>query len=298
MPKRRTFGHFLVSSEDKFFLVQQEDLSSKKRTYGHPTTISTYLRAWRLKLSVNKSVASVFHLRNHMANYQLPITLNNNNLLWFKTNPKYLGVHLDRSLNFRSHINHVRGKVSSRLALIKHLVNVKWEASFNTIRTFALALVYAPAEYSAPAWCRSAHACKPDVPLNEAMRTITGCFQTTPLHLLPYLSGILRPNTRKNRLCVNLHTKAEKPDHPLHQILHGSPATTKLKSRKLLRPFVDTLIQNENDIPPIPNQLKPYIGNFSKKPPGFHLPKQEWVQLNRLRTGVGRFGATWSNCDS
>ena len=176
MPKRRTLDHFLVSSEDKFFLIQQEELSSKKRTYGNPTTISTYLRAWTLKLSVNKSVASVFHLRNHMANYQLQITLNSNNLLRFKTNPKYLGVHRDRSLNFRSHINHLRGKVSSRLALIKHLVNVKWEASFNTIRTFTLALVYAPAEYCAPAWCRSAHVCKIDVPLHEAMRTITGCF--------------------------------------------------------------------------------------------------------------------------
>ena len=64
------------------------------------------------------------------------------------------------------------------------------------------------------------------------------------------------------------------------------------QGNQLLRPFVDTLIQNDNDIPPIANQLKPYIGNFSKKPPGSHLPKQEWVQLNRLRTGVGRFGAT------
>ena len=89
------------------------------------------------------------------------LSLNGNNLLRFKTNPKHLGIHLDHSLNLRSHINHLRGKVSSRLALIKLL---------------ALALVYAPAEYCAPAWCRSAHACKIDVPLNEAMRTITGCF--------------------------------------------------------------------------------------------------------------------------
>ena len=29
MPKRRTFRHFLASSEDKFFLVKKEDISSK-----------------------------------------------------------------------------------------------------------------------------------------------------------------------------------------------------------------------------------------------------------------------------
>ena len=36
IPKRRTFGHFLASSEDKLFLVKKEDMSSKRRTYGKP----------------------------------------------------------------------------------------------------------------------------------------------------------------------------------------------------------------------------------------------------------------------
>ena len=34
MPNRRTFGHFLTSSEDNLFFVKKEDMSSKKRTYG------------------------------------------------------------------------------------------------------------------------------------------------------------------------------------------------------------------------------------------------------------------------
>ena len=37
MPKRRTFEHFLASSEDSFFLVEKEDMFSKRRTYGKPT---------------------------------------------------------------------------------------------------------------------------------------------------------------------------------------------------------------------------------------------------------------------
>ena len=39
MPKRRTFGHFLASSEDIFFLVKKEDMSSKRRTDGKPTKV-------------------------------------------------------------------------------------------------------------------------------------------------------------------------------------------------------------------------------------------------------------------
>ena len=239
------------------------------------STISNYLRAWRLKLSVNKTVASVFHLRNHKANYKLKIKLDDSSLLKFETNPKYLGVCLDRSLTFKSHINHLKSKVTSKVALIKHLVNVKWGASFNAIRTSALALVYAPAEYCAPAWCRSVHTHKVDVPLNESMRTITGCLRATPLNLLPRLSGIRPPNIRRNNLGVHLHTKAEKPDHPLHQILHGPTVPIRLKSRKLLRPFIDNLILSNDEPPPIPTQLEPFIDSFSFKPPGCHLSREK-----------------------
>ena len=37
MPKRRTFGHFLASSENKLFFVKKEEISSKKGTYGKPS---------------------------------------------------------------------------------------------------------------------------------------------------------------------------------------------------------------------------------------------------------------------
>ena len=36
MPKRRTFGHILASSEDNLFFVKKEDVSSKRTTYGKP----------------------------------------------------------------------------------------------------------------------------------------------------------------------------------------------------------------------------------------------------------------------
>ena len=43
MPKRRTFGHFLASPEDKFFLVKKEDMSSKRKTYGKPMPLGKAL---------------------------------------------------------------------------------------------------------------------------------------------------------------------------------------------------------------------------------------------------------------
>ena len=43
MSKRMTFGNFLASSEDNFFLVKKEDMSSKRKAYGNPTYLSLNL---------------------------------------------------------------------------------------------------------------------------------------------------------------------------------------------------------------------------------------------------------------
>ena len=43
MSKRRTFGNFLASSEDNFFLVKKKDMSTKNRAYGNPTYLSLNL---------------------------------------------------------------------------------------------------------------------------------------------------------------------------------------------------------------------------------------------------------------
>jgi len=37
------------------------------------SVVNAYLTKWKLRLSVEKTVCSVFHLKNHSANYQLNV---------------------------------------------------------------------------------------------------------------------------------------------------------------------------------------------------------------------------------
>ena len=80
-------------------------------------TLGEYLQTWKLKLSTTKMVSAVFHLNNKEAKRELKVNFNNETLP-FCSEPKYLGVTLDRSLTYRRHLETLRKKLTSRVALL------------------------------------------------------------------------------------------------------------------------------------------------------------------------------------
>jgi len=64
---------------------------------------------------------------------------------------------MDRSLTYRRHLESLRKKLTSRIALLRRLASSGWDAKATTLRTATLALVHSTAEYCAPVWSRSAH---------------------------------------------------------------------------------------------------------------------------------------------
>ena len=72
-------------------------------------------------------VSAVFHLNNKEAKRELKVNLNNKTLP-FCSEPKYLGVTLDRSLTCRRHLESLRKKLTSRVALLRRLAGSGWSA--------------------------------------------------------------------------------------------------------------------------------------------------------------------------
>jgi len=152
-------------------------------------TIGEYPQTWKLKLSITKTVLAVFHLNNKEAKCELKVNHNNETLL-FCSEPICLGVTLDRSLTYRRHLESLRKKLISRIALLKRLAGSGWGAVATTLRSATLALVHSTAEYCAPVWCRSAHTFLIDSVINDALRTVTECLRSTPAENLPIVAGI------------------------------------------------------------------------------------------------------------
>jgi len=92
-------------------------------------------------------LSAAFHL-NKEAKREMKVNYNNETLL-FCSDPKYLGVTLDRSLTYRRHLESLRKKLTSRVALLRRFAGSGWGAGATTLRTAILALVHSTAEYCA-----------------------------------------------------------------------------------------------------------------------------------------------------
>jgi len=156
-----------IMHADKDWLAVEGALSKDMATLGE------YLQTWKLKLSTTKMVSAVFHFNNKEAKRGLKVNFNNETLP-FCSNPKYLGVMLDRSLTYRRHLEPLHKNLTSRVALLRRLAGSGWGAGATTLRTATLALVHSTAEYCAPVWCRSAHNCLIDPTINDTLRIVTG----------------------------------------------------------------------------------------------------------------------------
>ena len=77
-----------------------------------------FFNIWHLKMSMPKTVSTVFHLANPSANRELKISLNGTRLNLDRT-PKYLGVTLDRNLTFHEHVIAIANKTQARVSLLR-----------------------------------------------------------------------------------------------------------------------------------------------------------------------------------
>ena len=175
-------------------------------------TVGKYLQSWKLKLGTTKTVSPAFHLNNKEIKRELKVKYNNATLP-FCSEPKYLGVTLDRSLTYRRHIESLHKKLTSRVALLRRLAGTGWGAGAITLRIATLALVHSTTEYCTPVWCRSAHTRLIDPATNDASQIVTGCLCPTQADNLLILAGIQPSELRRNGATLSLARRAMEPGH-------------------------------------------------------------------------------------
>ena len=164
------------------------------------------------------------------------------------------------------------------------------------LRTAALSLICATAEYCGPLWCRSAHTRLIDSVLNDVLRFVTGYLSPTPTDHRPILSGTKPAELGRLGATLSLARRGTlDPDHMLQGQLTGSPdlPQERLKSR---RPFAPVARKLLNDLSKLDIRaahwtnykwsaeyskrtsiFHVFIFRVSSRPHGMGLPTTFWV---------------------
>ena len=144
-------------------------------------TISAYCNFWKLKINVSKTTYTVFTLSNKLAKTELKITLDGAQIMKEK-NPTYLGVKLDRKLNFKEFMDGLADKASKRLNLLKRLASTSWGANKATLRQLYTGYVRSVIDYNLPLQATASKSSRTQVDRiqNQAIHFICGAMRSTP----------------------------------------------------------------------------------------------------------------------
>ena len=127
-------------------IMQRYQYYSKRKSY--PASLKIRLGVYyRCSAAVSSNIVIIkpaiqtYHLNNREAKRELDVFVDHKRLV-FQQAPKYIGVRLDRMLNFKQHLEEVAGKITSRVSLIRRLAGKTWGASAKTLRISTQALVF------------------------------------------------------------------------------------------------------------------------------------------------------------
>lgn len=286
-------------ADDRTLAYQCKDFNEAEQVLEDDLGIlGRYHLKWRMKPNPTKTVVSSFHLNNQQANRELQVTFDGVQLT-HEHHPKVLGVILDRSLTYKTHLEAKAKKVSTRNNLLQNLAGTSWGARASTLRTAALSLVFPTAEYCCQMWLNSVHASKIDVQLHRTLRIISGCIKSTPLLWLHVLSNITPPALRRETALLNTVHKAEAHKSSLlYEVLQDT--SLQRLQRKPPQAIVADLKEDNTNVKERWKQMwqsnQPINGRLvedpSSCPAGMDLPRDTWTKLNRIRTNHGRCAAS------
>ena len=156
----------------------------------------------------------------------------------------YLGIHLDRTLSYKVHVQKTKMKVNARNNIIRKLANSKWGWRATTLRTSCIAFCYSAAEYACPVWAMGIHANKQNRALRECCQIITGCLNPTNVTSIHQTAGIAPPHIR--RTAASRVERQRQTTQTSHLLYDHVPSAGRLKSRNSFMRTVTPLDSSPN----------------------------------------------------
>ena len=143
-----------------------------------------------MEINASKTVYQFFLMRHKNDNFDLKINSQN---LPKSESTKYLGVHMNNKLSWKTHMEHTINKVHQRLRLIKQLTRATWGSTQDTMNTMYKTYVKPVIKYGSEVLVTASNSTLEtlETAQNNALRLITGGVKTIPILALQLYTGHL-----------------------------------------------------------------------------------------------------------
>jgi exonuclease III len=157
--KNKSYSHLFADDLVTYFIFRRNN-NVKNSIRIYLSKIELWLSKWRLIMAPEKCNYIVFsktpQVHKKLENKKIPIINKNEqfDVKLFKkdvpscTSIKFLGVILDKKLNFNEHIEEIKKKCINRLNIIKIVSHKSWHLNHNTLIQLYKSLVRSIMEYS------------------------------------------------------------------------------------------------------------------------------------------------------
>ena len=143
------------------------------------------------KFSLDKTKAIIFFrdkrwLKEHVVELKLGA-----HIIPIVAKQKFLGIMLDKHLNFKAHTEYIKGKCRKALNLVKKLAHTSWGADRKTLKLIYKATTLAIVDYGCHIYGSATQPVlrKLDPVHNEGLRLATGAFRSSPTTSIQVESG-------------------------------------------------------------------------------------------------------------
>ena len=122
LPRVSTKLKFILCADDTIILHENSDAKTVIKTINtEMPKIIQWLKSNKLRINVNKTVATLFHTRQTSANIDDNSIVIDGNVIAFTTNTKFLSINIDNDLTWKAHINHITTKISKGVGVLLRL---------------------------------------------------------------------------------------------------------------------------------------------------------------------------------
>jgi ribonuclease HI len=150
-------------------------------------------------------------------------------------NPCFLGVHFDRLIHFRHHVEKKVKNARPKLRQLRALSGTNWGCDRQLLRALYLSHIRAGLEYAGGAWIPSLGPSSIEVLeriQRSAARVITGCTRSTPVSALTLEADLIPMEVRGKQLAACHREKALRmpESHPNRILCENRPPRKRLKT--------------------------------------------------------------------